>query len=98
MANVGLQVLSDGYRIRVGEEASEVVSFGEPAEFECGGKLYIAYASLPGESSTEIEGLEAGWVFEASDTGAEIEEADEEEDEDGEESEEVEEDEEETVG
>lgn len=77
--DVGLILSDDGYSIRVGEETSEVIGFGEgPLTFECNGEQYIAHVDLPEgkEAASEVEScIDAdGWVFRLVDTGAEPEE------------------------
>lgn len=89
-SDVSLQVADDGYRIRVGEECSDISDFGEPIEFLCDGKLYLAFADIPGDTASDVESPLSGWVYMATDTGAEIEEVDgfeEDEEEDGDEGE-----------
>jgi hypothetical protein len=87
MADIKLQVSDEGYRIRVGDEFSEVAEFGEPVEATIGGKHYVAFADLPSGAadSVDIESALKGWVYEATDVLAEVEEVDDfDEDEDDE--------------
>ncbi len=45
----------DGYRLVVGEEASEVTDYGDEAVVDAGDCTYTACADIPGGEGTEVE-------------------------------------------
>lgn len=84
MANVRLVMLSDCYRLEVGEDKSEEVDYGVPVHLVSGGKTYIGFIDLDqkGDPETPLPDLvycgtpiEAQTIAEDSDAEPEPEEA-----------------------
>ena len=66
-SDVRLLTCPDGYKLGLGDDTSELVSFGEPLEWEApNGKTYLAFADLPdGKDEAEnVESLLPSWVYE----------------------------------
>lgn len=60
MAKIKLELGTDGYRLNVDGEMSEVTDYGEPLEVVFGGKTYIACLDLP-EGKDEAEDVESAF-------------------------------------
>lgn len=88
MAKVTVELGSTGYRLRVGEEVTEFVDYGDPLEATIGGKLYGCFMDLPDgmEDASEVESMTDHDVYEMTPVSdcetVEIEEDEDEEDED----------------
>jgi len=86
--DIGLITTEDTFRIRVGEDESEEIGFGEgPLVYDApNGKTYIAHIDIPegADESGDIDSLLGeGLVFELVNTGAEQEDEGEGDDDDG---------------
>lgn len=60
-----IETTTDGYRLTVNGESSEVVPFGSPLEVELGGETWLCFIDLPPESqeSTDTESVLANWLY-----------------------------------
>lgn len=60
LAKPKLELLTEGYRLRVGETVTEPVDWGECLDVEIGGKKYMAFLDLPdnakeGDAADSVE-------------------------------------------
>ena len=89
-SDVRLLTCSEGYKLALGTDESDLVEFGEPLEWEApNGKRYLAFADLPEgkEEAENVESLLDSWVYEVKPLAhVEPEDEDEGDDEDEEES------------
>jgi len=72
----------DGYSLRVGDEMSDEVPFGQPLEAELGGQRWLALIDLPegADESSETETVLEYWLYKVvpvSDDDLEFEEDEE---------------------
>jgi len=65
MAKTQVELGPDGYRLNVDGDVSEVADYGEPLEFEHGGKTYFAFMDLMEgvEESDQIESQLGEYVY-----------------------------------